>query len=307
MQTRIGMPPQQTNVSIFSGATDDGPGSPTVPTRRDSPFSPGAVDRVFPIRSMVSVDSTATPMPRGEGEDHFPGMKLGLEGGRVARRGINLKESRSRSRSPRSRPSPSGTRRSLGQQTSTAHPVPEAYSGNVKDDADEPQRLQRRPGNAVGESNPQTLDHLISDSASVKSDRTSTTDGGVSIHSIQPSPGRSSQGEPSLVTARFKHVLVDGGHAVITGRDGETLQRCEDEPIAIPGAIQSFGMLIAFKEEEEKLVVRVVSENSKEIIGYSPKELFALNSLLDILSEEQTDNLLDHLFYSRRSCCRRFF
>lgn len=293
------MSPRQTNVSIFSGATDDGPGSPTVPTRGDSPFSPGTVDRVFPIRSMVSVDSTATPMPRGEGEDHFPGMKLGLEGGRVARRGINLKESRSRSTSPRSRPSPSGTRRSLEQQTSTAHLMPEAYSGNLKDDADKPQQLQRRPGNAVGESNPQTLSHLISGSASVKSDRTSTTDGGVSIHSVQPSPGRSSQGEPGLVTARFKHVLVDGGHAVITGRDGETLQHCEDEPIAIPGAIQSFGMLIAFKEEGERLVVRVVSENSKEIIGYSPKELFALNSLLDILSEEQADNLLDHLDFIR--------
>jgi light-regulated signal transduction histidine kinase (bacteriophytochrome) len=290
------MSPRQTNVSNFSGATDDGLSSPTVPTRGDSPFSLGTVDRVFPIRSMVSVDSTATPTPCGEGGDHIPGMKLGPEGGRVARRGINLKESRSRSRSPRSRPSPSGTRRSLEHQTSTAHPVSEAYSGNVKDDADEPQRPQRRPG---AESNPQTLNNLISDSASVKSDRTSTTDGGVSVHSIQPSPGRSSQGEPGLVTARFKHVLADGGHAVITGRDGETLQRCEDEPIAIPGAIQSFGMLIAFKEEEEKLVVRVVSENSKEIIGYSPKELFALNSLLDILSEEQADNLLDHLDFIR--------
>lgn len=33
-----------------------------------------------------------------------------------------------------------------------------------------------------------------------------------------------------LVTARFKHIITAEGHAVITGRDGETLQRCEDEP-----------------------------------------------------------------------------
>jgi hypothetical protein len=33
-----------------------------------------------------------------------------------------------------------------------------------------------------------------------------------------------------LVTARFKHIVTAEGHAVITGRDGETLQRCEDEP-----------------------------------------------------------------------------
>jgi light-regulated signal transduction histidine kinase (bacteriophytochrome) len=238
-------------------------------------------------------------MPHSEGEDLFLGKKLGPEGGLTARRGINLKEPRARSRSPRSQPSPSSTRRSRGQQTPTAYLVPEAYSGNVKDSADEPQRSPRRPGNAVEENNPQSLSHLISDSASVKSDGTSTTDEEASIPSIQISPRRSSQGEPGLVTTRFKHVVVDGGHAVITGRDGDTLQRCEDEPIAIPGAIQSFGMLIAFKEEGESLVVRVVSENSKEIIGYSPNELFALDSFLDILSEEQADNLLDHLDFIR--------
>ena len=82
----------------------------------------------------------------------------------------------------------------------------------------------------------------------------------------------------------------------MTGRDGETLQRCEDEPIHIPGAVQSFGLLLALKEEGEgKLSVRIVSENSKRVIGYTPRQLFALDSFSDILSEEQTDNLLDHL------------
>jgi hypothetical protein len=33
-----------------------------------------------------------------------------------------------------------------------------------------------------------------------------------------------------LVTTRFKHIVTAEGHAVITGRDGETLRRCEDEP-----------------------------------------------------------------------------
>jgi light-regulated signal transduction histidine kinase (bacteriophytochrome) len=97
------------------------------------------------------------------------------------------------------------------------------------------------------------------------------------------------------VTARFKHVVTEGGHAVITGRDGDVLQRCEDEPIHIPGAIQGFGLLIALSEKDDALVVRVVSENSKRVIGYSPRELFQLESFTDILSEEQADNLLDHL------------
>lgn len=103
-----------------------------------------------------------------------------------------------------------------------------------------------------------------------------------------------------LLTARFKHAVTEGGHAVIIGRDGDTLQRCEDEPIHIPGAVQGFGLLIALQEIEEcRFQVRVVSENSKRIIGYTPKQLFALESFTDILSEEQTDNLLDHVDFIR--------
>jgi light-regulated signal transduction histidine kinase (bacteriophytochrome) len=103
-----------------------------------------------------------------------------------------------------------------------------------------------------------------------------------------------------LMTARFKHVVTEGGHAIITGRDGETLQRCEDEPIHIPGAIQGFGLLVALEEQQEsKLVVRVVSENSKRMIGYTPKQLFSLDSFTDILSDEQADNLLDHIDFIR--------
>ena len=85
---------------------------------------------------------------------------------------------------------------------------------------------------------------------------------------------------------------------VITGRDGETLQRCEDEPIHMPGAVQGFGLLVALQDDPEGnggLLVRVASENSKRFLGRTPTELFALESFTDILSEEQADNLLDHI------------
>lgn len=123
----------------------------------------------------------------------------------------------------------------------------------------------------------------------------------MSARSISMLSLRSSQDETGgLVTARFKHVVTEGGHAIITGRDGETLQRCEDEPIHIPGAVQGFGLLIALEEQSEgRLSVRVVSENSKRMIGYTPKQLFALESFTDILSEEQADNLLDHIDFIR--------
>jgi light-regulated signal transduction histidine kinase (bacteriophytochrome) len=99
-----------------------------------------------------------------------------------------------------------------------------------------------------------------------------------------------------LVTARFRHVETDGGHMVITGTANDSYQACEDEPIHIPGAVQSFGCLIVLREEiDEKLAVRVASENSEVILGYSPKCLFALPNFCDILDEDQTENLLDHL------------
>ena len=129
---------------------------------------------------------------------------------------------------------------------------------------------------------------IFSDSASVRS-QTSTAG---SVVSREDETG-------DLVTARFKHVVTEGGHAVIVGRDGETLQRCEDEPIHIPGAVQGFGLLVALKEVDEKLQVRIVSENSKKLIGYTPKQLFELESFCDILSEDQSDNLLDHVDFIR--------
>lgn len=102
-----------------------------------------------------------------------------------------------------------------------------------------------------------------------------------------------------FVTARFRHVMTDDGHAIITGHDG-ILQRCEDEPIHTPGAVQAFGLLVALREEADgRFAVRVVSENSKEIIGYSPSELFNLESFTDIFSDEQADNLLDHIDFIR--------
>jgi light-regulated signal transduction histidine kinase (bacteriophytochrome) len=70
--------------------------------------------------------------------------------------------------------------------------------------------------------------------------------------------------------------------------------------IHIPGAVQGFGLLIALEElDESRLVVRIVSENSKRIIGYSPQDLFKLTSFTDILSEEQADNILDHIDFIR--------
>lgn len=151
------------------------------------------------------------------------------------------------------------------------------------------------PSSTVTSVDHNLMSSVLSDAASVASAKSDQMSQAPSSPSREPSI----RNEDGILTARFKHVVTDGGHAVITGRDGETLQRCEDEPIHIPGAIQSFGLLIAFREENEKLVVRVVSENSANIIGYTPAQLFSLDNFLDIFTEEQADNLLDHLDFIR--------
>ncbi|KAJ5833937.1 CheY-like superfamily [Penicillium riverlandense] len=118
--------------------------------------------------------------------------------------------------------------------------------------------------------------------------------------SASQTPPPASDQPYSHMTSRFKHVMTESGHAVITGRDGAKFQYCEDEPIRIPGAIQSFGVMIAMREESpNQLVVHVASENSEQFMGYSPKQLFELENFCDILKDDQADVLLDHIDFVR--------
>ena len=259
---------------MFTGRVDTTPTlSPSISRSEEasSALSPGSIDRVFPVRSAVSIDPVATPMPHTDSSGSYPGMRPAA-GINVTTRSFSSREAQ------------------LTTRTMSISEVSEI--GSISDAA------QRRSGTApqapatVGQ---HILNTITGDEESHKSEVSSVS--GVSgISGGVPVSGNQDTG---LVTARFRHVVTDGGHAVITGRDGETLQRCEDEPIHIPGAIQSFGLLLALREEGEKLVVRVASENSAKIIGYSPQQLFKLDSFLDILSEEQADNLLDHLDFIR--------
>ncbi|KAL4888392.1 GAF domain-like protein [Aspergillus ambiguus] len=124
----------------------------------------------------------------------------------------------------------------------------------------------------------------------------------------QDTPFRKQEGSSNVdhdhaevfVTSRFQHVVTPSGHAILTGRGGEPIMACEDEPIHMPGAVQTFGALVAVREVSEgRFRIHVVSENSETLLGYSPTQLFALDSFCDILSEEQTDQFLDHVDFVR--------
>ncbi|SNX86875.1 related to phytochrome [Melanopsichium pennsylvanicum] len=98
-----------------------------------------------------------------------------------------------------------------------------------------------------------------------------------------------------LTTTRFEYLETAEGHMILTGRGGK-LARCEDEPIHIPGAVQSFGCMIVVRiSPEGEMVVRQASENSADILGLSPPYLFSLPTLLDVFDEDQADLLWDNI------------
>ena len=263
----------------------------------DSPFgqlSPSIGDRVFPIRSVVSVDPAATPNARTDniGGDAFPGMSLpsnAVPGRRSGSRHFSTSSTHSLESNTDLVAADSPSHRRSESET-VGYPRQDQMERNPSAQA---RRSARDGGERMGGSRQM---QTFTDTASIRS-QTTTGQGADDIRSIPDSTRSTNPDETGgLLTARFKHVVTDEGHAVIIGRDGDTLQRCEDEPIHIPGAVQGFGLLIALQEVDEgKLQVRVVSENSKKILGYTPRQLFALESFCDILSDDQAANLIDHV------------
>lgn len=268
------------------------PKSPTF--RAGDVLSPAAPDRVFPVRSVISVQPK-TPTPGTarpeQTEGYFPGY--------ASRRGsTSTSESSQRSGSVKNQKSGRSNWDRANERNERNNRSRKASSTG----ANGPEFRSNLGTSSPMRQTPDVLANMLTgkdydDARSAGAGSIATSGANASAYAAST---RSTDETGPLMTARFKHVVTEGGHAIITGRDGETLQRCEDEPIHIPGAIQSFGLLIALEEQQEgKFLVRVVSENSKRLIGFTPKQLFALDSFTDILSEEQADNLVDHVDFIR--------
>ncbi|KAI8628418.1 hsp90-like protein [Xylariaceae sp. FL1651] len=250
-------------------------------------------DRVFPIRSVVSVDqSQSTPWVNARNPadiDYFPGQDMTWSGRRRPSNPRVATEIPPALRRADTIPAPLSPK---DRVTTTRHSRKNTASETLGSPPPDEERFAATA----------TLP-LFNDATSDTSDRTSTRETrslvtGGSQHSDSSSRTQAEQNE-AFMTIRFRHVTMGDGHAVITGRDG-TLQRCEDEPIHAPGAVQPFGLLVALKEEaDSRFSVRIASENSKQILGYSPQELFRLGSFTEIFSEQQADNLLDHIDFIR--------
>src|SRR3712207_9387359 len=69
----------------------------------------------------------------------------------------------------------------------------------------------------------------------------------------------------------------------IPGVEDDALQRCADEPIAVPGAIQPHGALLAVTEPD--LTVVMASANAADVLGAAPA------SLADVLAPADIDQI----------------
>ncbi|KAK6582324.1 hypothetical protein PZA11_004732 [Diplocarpon coronariae] len=86
---------------------------------------------------------------------------------------------------------------------------------------------------------------------------------------------------------------------IVSDPSQQKFHRCEDEPIHTPGAVQQYGVLLALKYiEDGSLEVRIVSENSRLLLGYSTEELFTMNSFLDILDAESHEDMVARIEYA---------
>lgn len=64
----------------------------------------------------------------------------------------------------------------------------------------------------------------------------------------------------------------------------------------MPGAVQAFGVLIGIEvTDDDRLLVKQVSENSGFILGLPPNQLFSLSCFTDILSDDEADSLRENL------------
>ncbi|KAI1827377.1 hsp90-like protein [Xylaria intraflava] len=292
------------------------PQSPPSPASPNSqPASSSVTGHVFPIRSAISVDqSQPTPCVHtrdpSDPDSFSPRRDLSWDG-----RSSMGKARIISSAPPLSPASPNGKvsatasnsaassrlspkKGTLIMPTITITPDSDCVGEKLSSHGRPPVTLNQVGSNEFGD-----YKDKKPDPTSVGETKTPLTNGQGTQSGDSSTAATGAPKEP-LMTARFRHVMTDDGHAIITGFH-DTPQLCENEPIHTPGAVQAFGLLVAIRDEgdgegtDSRFSVRIVSENSRQIIGYSPAELFKLDSFMDIFSEEQADNLLDHIDFIR--------
>lgn len=111
---------------------------------------------------------------------------------------------------------------------------------------------------------------------------------------ICPSDGRTSPETISL-EEQLQKTIREGGTVLNTSRRTDGLRYSRDDEART--MIQPFGALLVICETGNNLTAQIVSSNSKEILGYSPDELFELESIRSILPQSQRSIFVSHVAY----------
>ncbi|KAG5982423.1 hypothetical protein E4U55_001901 [Claviceps digitariae] len=296
----------RTGASVLAEVATDVPLSSFGPPAPLSPWSLGSEkqldyhstasdvsgDRVFPIRSVISVDPSQRPWMNDESMQRpceNNSRTLPTHGSRCLSDAVGDSRRLDFASFPPSSGAHGSRATACGRKRAMSGPVSSIQADAIRKGTVPPLELDIEASCSDSEDErPEAAPDAGDDShAAPQIESASTTSEAQSISDLPH------------VTTRFTHIETEDGHAIITGRDG-VLQRCEDEPIHTPGAVQGFGVLLALREDSSgSFSVRCASENSGKIIGYTPKQLFRLQNFLDILTEEQQDNLLDHIDFIR--------
>ncbi|CAG7949857.1 unnamed protein product [Penicillium olsonii] len=97
---------------------------------------------------------------------------------------------------------------------------------------------------------------------------------------------------------RVNRQLLEGLHKILrNGSDILDRSQAEDQPSTQNSenvSVQPFGAILIVTKTHGKFEVQVSSSNSQEIIGHSPDELFDIQSFCDILASPHRENFIGH-------------
>ena len=111
--------------------------------------------------------------------------------------------------------------------------------------------------------------------------------------SMSSSPNRCGSPETPSLQEQLQQTILEGGRILdISGKAAGLQYSHEDE---FETLIQPFGALLVICESGDTLTAQVASSNSKEILGYTPDELFELESICSILPGSQQSIFLSHV------------
>ncbi|KAJ5825892.1 hypothetical protein N7474_003030 [Penicillium riverlandense] len=107
----------------------------------------------------------------------------------------------------------------------------------------------------------------------------------------RPACNRSSSDIISLST-QLQQTIREGGKVLAAHECTNGVSHSREDDSAV--TIQPFGALLVVSESGDNLNVQIVSNNSRDIMGYAADELFELESFCNVLFSSQKKTFLDH-------------